>query len=115
MKEFIGMVEQGIKNFTAKVIEKSSLIIIVLLLVQIGLTVLNIRIDLEAYVHGINKTESRYQSAMTALEYIHGKEIDRYAGEENKKLSADQQVQRKKSHKKYLYHYIKDWYGKSES
>lgn len=110
MKEFIGVVEQGIKNFTAKIIEKSSLIIIVLLLLQISLTVLNIRIDLEAYVHNINKTESRYQSTMTALEHISGKEIDRYAGEESKKLSADQQVQRKKNHHKYLYHVIKDWF-----
>lgn len=128
MKEFIGMVEQGIKNFTAKIIEKSNLIIIALLLVQISLTVLNIRIDLEAYVHNINKTESRYKSTITALNYIHKttmkainpeikgeeiKKIDDYAGEAERELTADEQIQRKKNHKKYLYHYIKDWFGKS--
>ena len=126
MKEFLGMIGHGINSFVAGVVEKSSTIIIVLLVIQIGLSILNIRIDLEAYVHNINKTESRYKSTIKALNNIHKSiriaidptdekitKIDDFAGESERELTADEQIQRKKNHKKYLYHNIKDWFGKS--
>lgn len=110
MKEFMVRVEASIKNCFRKVVEHSTVYIISMLFLIIIFQILNIKFGLEAYVHTINKIENRYNCVITALENGFSTEIDRYSGEKYEKPNVDKQVQRKKTHHKYLYHDIKDWF-----
>lgn len=110
MKEFMVKIEASIKNCFRKIIENSTSCIMSLLVIIIILQILNLKFGLEAYVHTINKIENRYNCVITALENGFNTEIDRYSGEKYKKPDIDKQVQRKKTHHKYLYHKIKDWF-----
>lgn len=110
MKEFIGRVEESIKSFVAEINDKSSIIIIVLLCIQIILTCIAIKFGLEAYIHIINKVENRYRCSIEAVKTVSGVDLDYFSGEIKEDLSADVEIQRKCNHRKYLYHYIKDWF-----